>query len=698
MSAILQKIIDDPSITKYEDPEFSHKSKETIGFEINCEWKRPEEFMNGQPKLFHDGISVNDIVQGKLGDCYFLGSLAAIAERPCRIMSFFRNHIDNNKGAYCVTFFYNGVETDVIVDDFFPVIWNQAGKVVPAFSSCVGPELWVLLLEKAYAKLHGSYAAIEGGNPGVALADLTGGPSYMYKVNEVPRERLWDILMVNDKHVNVMCCNVPETLTDVQKKVGLIPGHAYSLLDVREYKGNQLVHVRNPWGQIEWNGAWSDNDTAHWTADALSALKHSANDYDGTFWMPFADFCTYFESVVVNVVEDGWGVATASKFTLSKKISHFEFCLGEASEIYLTMRIPRDDVGVRACVVSKNPPHIPFGGTSDAYTGSAVVSTELLQLPAGEYYVVVEVFPAHVQTMLPLDVNLSFYCSGDSIEFSSAASVPNLGSSCAFVVPKFKDTYGTCEMCGCALTPAHANIQGKKYHPSCLLCYFCGVSLGSSVFLNSGHLACRSCASNPNGIRQQPYFGEEIKKEIARRIEDGKKAYRNKCLSVLAEVSETSQSRGSFKKLGRSQLRVVFNAVKAEDQEEITIEELPTLLDALGFQRPKDELVHKLQMQMFLAGADEDGNKCLSFKEVFSMVNSGYLGILNSLGIRLDCCAEVFHSMEDSNGVVNSAETLYKELTDRKLIDKRYSSFKRRLGESQIGFNEFIGYIIHHAS
>lgn len=178
MSEVLQKIINDPSITKYEDPEFSSKKKESIGFEINCEWKRPEEFMDGTPELFHNGISVNDIVQGKLGDCYFLGSLAAIAEKPSRIKSFFRHHIENNKGVYCVTIFYKGVETDVIVDDLFPVVWNQAGKVVPAFSSGVGPELWVLLLEKAYAKLHGSYAVIEGGNPGVALADLTGGPSY----------------------------------------------------------------------------------------------------------------------------------------------------------------------------------------------------------------------------------------------------------------------------------------------------------------------------------------------------------------------------------------------------------------------------------------------------------------------------------------------------------------------------------------
>ena len=60
----------------------------------------------------------------------------------------------------------------VVVDDWIPC----EGRGKPAFAtSRKRNELWVSILEKAYAKLHGSYEALEGGVVHDALVDLTGG-------------------------------------------------------------------------------------------------------------------------------------------------------------------------------------------------------------------------------------------------------------------------------------------------------------------------------------------------------------------------------------------------------------------------------------------------------------------------------------------------------------------------------------------
>ena len=51
---------------------------------------------------------------------------------------------------------------------------------MPSFSKSKGSEIWVLLLEKAYAKIFGCYERIESGNESHAFNDLTGATSKSY--------------------------------------------------------------------------------------------------------------------------------------------------------------------------------------------------------------------------------------------------------------------------------------------------------------------------------------------------------------------------------------------------------------------------------------------------------------------------------------------------------------------------------------
>lgn len=79
----------------------------------------------------------------------------------------------NVAGCYMVRFFINGVETFITVDEYLPCKANGQ----PAFATSKKGEFWVCILEKAWAKLHGSYAAVAGGAPDLAFTQITGCPA-----------------------------------------------------------------------------------------------------------------------------------------------------------------------------------------------------------------------------------------------------------------------------------------------------------------------------------------------------------------------------------------------------------------------------------------------------------------------------------------------------------------------------------------
>ncbi|XP_072266341.1 calpain-9 [Pyxicephalus adspersus] len=98
--------------------------------------------------------------------------------------------------------------------------------------------------------------------------------------------------------------------TEAKTPQGLVKGHAYSItgLDVVNYRGQkvQLIRVRNPWGQVEWNGAWSDNSPEWSSIDPAERKRLCQTSLDdGEFWMKFEDFKRYFDKVeICNLTPD----------------------------------------------------------------------------------------------------------------------------------------------------------------------------------------------------------------------------------------------------------------------------------------------------------------------------------------------------------------------------------------------------------
>lgn len=164
-------------------------------FDTLIHWWRPDDFMNIdyhngflEPSVFYESIEPNDIRQGALGDSWFMCALACLAERPALIERLFITKEVNSKGIYWVKICKNGEWVTVTVDDYFPC--HPEGG--PIFSRAHCNELWVLILEKAYAKLHGNYFSLRGGYALEGLIDLTGCPSVYFDFNDEYARMLLD--------------------------------------------------------------------------------------------------------------------------------------------------------------------------------------------------------------------------------------------------------------------------------------------------------------------------------------------------------------------------------------------------------------------------------------------------------------------------------------------------------------------------
>ncbi|CAI5643293.1 unnamed protein product [Oreochromis niloticus] len=153
-----------------------------------------------------------------------------------------------------------GKWVDVVIDDYLPTI----NKRLLSVSSKDGNEFWAPLLEKAYAKVCGSYVDMHGGSSSEACKDFTGGVNQIYHLtddNAPSHDELWLTLSRATECKSLICCGTLHK-KDFLANIGLVDGHAYSITEITEVELNsskvRLVRIMNPWGKREWSGKWSD--------------------------------------------------------------------------------------------------------------------------------------------------------------------------------------------------------------------------------------------------------------------------------------------------------------------------------------------------------------------------------------------------------------------------------------------------------
>ncbi|XP_066494215.1 calpain-12 [Tiliqua scincoides] len=270
-------------------------------------WKRPKDICKPRPPRFiHGGTTRFDVCQGKyLGDCWFLAAAASLTLHPHLLhrvvpqdQSF---DSEDYAGIFHFQFWQYGQWVDVVVDDLLPTVDGELFFV----HSAERDEFWMPLLEKAYAKLNGSYEAMSGGYMNEAFVDFTGGIGEALPLKAPNRGLFKSIQAALSRH-SLMGAFIQVSShqdRELQTAEGLVKGHAYSITGIHklelEGKKVRLLRLRNPWGFQEWNGRWSDNSPLWSNLDPVLQTKLCANREDGEFWMQLVDFIHYFDTLEI---------------------------------------------------------------------------------------------------------------------------------------------------------------------------------------------------------------------------------------------------------------------------------------------------------------------------------------------------------------------------------------------------------------
>uniref|UniRef100_A0A3B4TCB1 Calpain-3 n=1 Tax=Seriola dumerili TaxID=41447 RepID=A0A3B4TCB1_SERDU len=282
------------------------------------------------PKFIIDGANRTDICQGELGDCWLLAAIACLTLNEkllYRVIPPDQSFTENYAGIFHFQFWRYGEWIDVVVDDRIPTCKNQ----LVFTKSFRQNEFWSALLEKAYAKVHGSYEALKGGNTLEAMEDFTGGVTEFFELPEAPKE-LYKIMRKALERGSLMGCSIDldifflfnlilrkhgfsrqiqnrllqsvfrsdiccifqvvsasemETRTDQ----GLVKGHAYSITGLEEVGKDtriRLIRLRNPWGWVLWKGPCSKEWSTISKGDKENLTKQTMEASE--FWMCFDDF------------------------------------------------------------------------------------------------------------------------------------------------------------------------------------------------------------------------------------------------------------------------------------------------------------------------------------------------------------------------------------------------------------------------
>ena len=279
-------------------------------------WKRDSELSNNNNNLNTnifplDNIFINKIIYNKLSNPNLFYALNILGENPENIKKLFLNNKKDSTCLYGVNLCHNGYFQQVVIDDFFPYNQKLDSKI---FLSEEKGLLWPQILEKAYAKLYGSYNLITYKSMENIMKDFTCAPVITI---DYFGDNLGNELLEAYKNGWILLGGTGDTEAsrDLIKELGLDPKTDHEILlvykltdeNINQISNNSLnistnddynivLKIRNLNGKVEWIGDWSEY-SGLWNDNFKNILKYNPNEKN--FYMNLKDFKLYFSKIKI---------------------------------------------------------------------------------------------------------------------------------------------------------------------------------------------------------------------------------------------------------------------------------------------------------------------------------------------------------------------------------------------------------------
>ena len=229
----------------------------------------------------------------------FLHGIYILTKIPGLIQHIFRAEKANPDGYYELFIYTNGQYKILIIDDYFPII---KGTTILRFSKPVKNEIWLLLMEKAFAKVHGGYGALFSCDVSMVVQTFTGFP--------IERLNFYDMLDIEDleemirfnKNGNfINLCPNKENC----EEIGLMPGKAYQVEDIFDVRNNnngkeeclKILKIKNLFEYNKYTGDWSSNGS-QFTDTVKNILGYKSSDI-GYIYISIEFAFKYFSQIQV---------------------------------------------------------------------------------------------------------------------------------------------------------------------------------------------------------------------------------------------------------------------------------------------------------------------------------------------------------------------------------------------------------------